>query len=226
MKKLFTVFAMVLTFGLLANGAVMAQGTDAQPEGLGTEFNELDGFESAYMRSFKPEMEFNPTESIDLAAVLRGVNITAVTFDSDDNAQKALDQSIKEIEATDPAQIKELGIEWEKTDIGDGGINAIMTMDMGDGLSLNMNMMVFRDGNTFFQVISIDSDADAAKKLANDVTEYILDHEVQDETVSFNEEGGSTGGVFDRMPKTGDEIVGELVNESDMDLTAAGTPAN
>lgn len=217
MKKFLLTIAMLLTLGLSMQG-VSAQ--EVAPAGeFGTE--DLEGLESAYSRNYAVDFEAlmaSPTADMDVSAMMQNVSIMAYTFDSDDSADKFLDLSKTQLEeaakSEDAAELGEVEI-GELEDIDKDGFSASIAMeDVGVG----MYIIVFTDGETVFMITSMNADVETAKATAVDTAKYVVDAEVKTDEVTFNEDGTSTGGVFDRMPAGGDDAVGGLQVESDTEV--------
>lgn len=221
MKRILLVVSLILTFGFSLQG-VAAQ-VDASMSGEPV-LGDIEGLEAAWSRTYMPDMDAlfaSPTaneEELDLSAMMRSVSIQAYVFDSDDSADAFMDSYGSDMESS-LAEASDMG-ETEITDIEDLDREGIkVTIDSAD-LGIGMTVYVFADGNTVFTLIGMDADVEAASTLVHGVAEYIVDTEAETDEVSFKEDGTSTGGVFDRMPKAGDDLVGGLIIESDMDLMA------
>ncbi|MCO5227686.1 MAG: hypothetical protein M9934_05305 [Thermomicrobiales bacterium] len=220
MGKTFTlVLALLLTLGLSVQSAAAQLDTDA------TELDPKDvpGLIAGYSRTYAPDIEAlmaTPSaDLLDLSAYMRNVSIMTYVFESDDTASDFFDmmkdQMTDELSAPSP----ELG-QAEMSEVTEIDRDAMqVTVDMGD-LGVGLTILMFIDGDTVFAIMAMDTTVDDATAMAIDIANYLIDTEVQDDEVTFNEDGTSTGGVFDRMPASGDEIVGGLQVESDSDLFA------
>lgn len=227
MKKMLVTLAMLLTLGLSFQG-VAAQ--ELAPSDAGMELEDYEGLQSAYSRSYGVDMDAMmstpSTEGINLADMMKGVQIMGITFDSDDNAQKFIDQGKDELESSlEEMSSGEMKVTVNELDKGDQGL--VVEMDMTADVGVFMKMYLVRDGNVVFTVIAMNSDVDSATATGDSVVDYLLDNESQSDDVTFNADGTSTGGVFDRMPPVGHESVSGLVIDSDSDLLNpdTGTPA-
>ncbi|MCO5218186.1 MAG: hypothetical protein M9909_05020 [Thermomicrobiales bacterium] len=220
MVKTFTlVLALLLTLGLSVQSVAAQLDTDA------TELDPKDvpGLIAGYSRTYAPDIEAlmaTPSaDLLDLSAYMRNVSIMTYVFESDDTASDFFDmmkdQMTDELSAPSPelgqAEVSEVtGIDKDAMQV---------TVDMGD-LGVGLTILMFIDGDTVFAIMAMDATVDDATAMAIDIANYLIDAEVQDDEVTFNEDGTSIGGVFDRMPASGDEIVGGLQVESDSDLFA------
>lgn len=218
-KKFTLMLALLLTLGLSVQGVAAQIGSD--PSELDPK--DVPGLLAGYSRTYAPDMEAlmaSPSaDPLDLSAYMRNVSIMTYVFESDDTASEFFemmkDQMNDELSAPSP----ELGQAElsEATDIDKD--NMQVTVDMGD-LGVGLTILMFIDGDTVFVVMAMDGTVDDATAMAVDIANYVIDADVKDDEVIFNEDGTSTGGVFDRMPAGGDDIVGGLQIDSDSDLFA------
>lgn len=220
MKKLFLTLSLLLTLGLSTSGvSAQVAAPTLDDEMLG--FEEVEGLVSVYDRTFSMDMEAmlaSPDAdfaSMDMSALMRSVSITAYTFESDDDAERFMDEMRDEANAglEEMTETLEDGQEITITDIevvDKDGMTMTMVMDMDD-LSIAMTMHVFVDGNHVFLVSATDSELEASAQAADGLAQYVVDTEAGSDDVTFSEDGTSTGGVYDRMPQVGDELVGDFV---------------
>ncbi len=223
MKRFLLILSLLLTFGL-SGQAALAQTDASTPEMSGMSLTDVEGLNSAYMRTYSVDfmalMSTPNADMSDTAALMRSVSVQALTFDSDDAAKDFLKQQLDDVDASLEQQTADMG-EVEKSDVKIEDTDATqLTITMEDA-GIAMTYVIFVDGDTVFLVSSIDADADAATKLATDTATFILKADDSDADVTFSEDGTSTGGVFDRMPAPGDDAVGGLTSVMDMDLMAA-----
>ena len=220
MKKILLTITMLLTLALSAQG-VAAQ-VEA-PEIESVDYSEIAGLQSAYSRAYTVDfmaMMSSPDanlEEMDMAAMMRNISIQGYTFESEDQAKAFLDTTKEEAEGG-LTEAEDLGeVEMKDLEAVDKeGVTMTMVMDL-EGESIAMTVHMFVDGNHLFMVISTDADLDASNSKADAVAQYVVDAEVQNEEVTFSEDGTSTGGVFDRMPEAGHELVADLT-VMDMEL--------
>ena len=222
MKRLFLVLSLLL--GMVTSTVAVSAQVDGV-EAPDVPEMEIEGVEFAYSRSYSVDfmaiMEDPEYDPEDTSAMMRSMSIQGIQFESEDAANAYMDQNQKALDeaaAEDPEAMGGIAFsELEGFDV-DG---MIITMDMPD-IGIAMVMVVFADGDQVFQVSTTEADVDTAKAAAESLIEYIVDNDVQDEEITFNEDGTSTGGMFDRMPAADDELVGDLTTVSDMELIAPG----
>lgn len=224
MKKFLLTLSLLLSFGLSFSAVAQVDGVEA-PNLEEPSFSEVEGLESIYDRTFSVDIETmlaSPDADfaeMDMSAMMRTISIQGMQFDSEDNAEAYLDDMLEQMntameenpEATEDVEVADL----EGFDVD--GVQ--ITMDMPDlGIAATMN--IFVDGNQVFQVMVMDSDQATASTLAEEVTQFVVDADSNDDDVTFNADGTSTGGVFERMPTADDEIVGDLTGVMDTEIFA------
>lgn len=205
MKKLLISVAMVLMLGLNAQGS-MAQSFDG-----------FEGVETVYSRDYTSTSSTaaapntasataSPSTNLESTADRRSAEILGITFSSEDDAKAFVDNlriGIEESAADSPAEADAEVKDLEQDAYGffavasfeDSGVNAIILM---------------ADGNQAFIIDVTVPDRDESIDLVNGLADYVLDNESENEEVSFNEDGTSTGGVFDRMPAADHELVRDM----------------
>lgn len=224
MKKLLLTLTMLLTLGFSLQG-VAAQTPDAADAPMG-EAMQAEGLVSAYDRTYMVDFEAmmaSPSADMaemDSAAMMRVVSITGMTFDSDDNAEAYIKDMKSQID--DAQESGEMPEGTEIKDLEDPDKDGfIATMSMED-LGVNSAILVFVDGDQVFMIVALDTDTESAAKLATDVATYVVDNDVENEEVTFNADGTSTGGVYDRMPEAGSDMMGDLTSVTDTAIQEAG----
>lgn len=213
MKKFLVTIAMLLTLGLSFQG-VAAQ-VEA-PEVDGMEFSEIDGLQTVYGRTYSVDfmaMMSSPEanlEEMDTAAMMRSISIQGYTFENEDQAKDFV-ETMKEEAEGGISEAEEMGeVEIKDLEAVDkDGMTMTMVMNMDD-MNIAITMHIFADGNQVFMVSSTDTELEATGTSADAVAQYVVDAESESDEVAFNEDGTSTGGVFDRMPQVGDELVADL----------------
>jgi len=207
--------SLVAMFGLTLTNASAQSTTDF------VDPTQAEGFESGYARiysvDFEAMMEASPSaEGIDMDAMMKTVTVNGVTFDSDDNAEAYIDAMNKFAE--EPVEGVEINV--EDADYGDQA--NMYSADLSEMMGSDMFMTGYyvREGSTVYAVSVIDSDEDTANETAKNVIEFMLDKDAGDGEVQFNEDGTSTGGVFDVFPTADDaDVTNGLLPMTDMDLT-------
>ena len=212
MKKLILAAVMLL---LMATGI---SGVAAQDDEFSLE--NFEGLESGYARYYSSRgvsMTAAPSsaspatasaeESTPEGEVDATVSVEIVTFDSEENAKAFLDgyraESDRQLSEAPEGEMEVADLE----DIeNDGFLAKVMPGAEGDSTAI----FVFQDGDTIWSINVRAADIDSATTLGNEYLNFVLDQETEEDEVTFNADGTSTGGVFDRMPGEGDEIPGGL----------------
>lgn len=199
MKKIALTLSLLLTMVFSVSGASAQLGA-----GDGGETEDIEGLTSGYSRTYS-DGDF------------KTITVFAYQFESDDMADDYLVQLRAEMEdeleaeddAFDQAEVNDLQA------VDDDGFEATVSSEE-DGVALKA--LAFADDNILFVVMVVDSDIESATSMATEVADHILEAEVETDEISFEREGTSTGGGFDRMPKDGDKALGglEIIGDTDM----------
>lgn len=225
MKKLLITLSLLLTLSFASSGvAAQSDGVQAPDlEGMEASYD-IEGLQSIHDRTFSVDIEAmlaSPDadfESLDMSVMMNMITIQGVAFDNDDNAKAYIEdmkaQMEQAVEEGDAATFEEMEI----SDLEGFDVDGLrVDMNMPD-LEVAASMIVFNDGNHVFQIMVMNADVETAQTSAEDVTQFVLDAEVENEEVTFNDDGSSTGGVFDRMPTADDDVVGDLTGVMDSEI--------
>jgi hypothetical protein len=236
MKKFILTITMLLTLGFSFQG-VAAQTPDATPAAPMGEAMQAEGLVSAYDRTYTVDFEAmmsspsadmaspaaataSPAAEMNTAPVMRVVSITGITFNSEDNARSYLEDMKSQIyEAQEAGEMPEGTEVKDLEDFDKDGFIATLSME---DIGVYSSIMAFVDGDQVFMIVSLDADVETATTVVNDVATYIVDTKVENDEVTFNADGTSTGGVFDRMPQAGSDLMGNLSIVTDAVLQEAG----
>lgn len=214
MKKLILTVTMLLLLGSNAHGIAAQNLEDAA------------GVESAYSRTYSTgstttvSAASKKTDSLEAESGFKGIEIMGMTFESEDEAtqfvesmRSGIQDFVDKSDSSAEAELGDIDI-----DIDHDGFFAIMNVE-----NTGVNAIVmFVDGNQVFLIDVTDPDRETAADLVHEVAEYVADAEIEKDNVSFNEDGTSTGGVFDRMPESGNDVVGDLTSVTDTVLKEPG----
>ena len=218
MKRLFLIFSLLLSMG--ASAVAVGAQTDGVEAPEIPEI-EIEGAETAFSRSYSVDfmalMDDPDYDPEDTAAMMRSMSIQGIQFDSEDNANAYLQMNLDamdEAAESDPEALE--GVEFSELE-GFDADGIVIAMDMPD-VGIAMTMVLLVDGDQVFQISATDADLESTNATAESLVEFVLDNEVQDEEVTFNADGTSTGGVYDRMPAADHELVGDLTSVSDTEL--------
>lgn len=228
MKRIFVTLSLLLTLGLSASGvAAQTDGVQAPDlEGLEESFD-VEGLQSVYSRTFSVDFEEMMAAAedggeMDMAAMMNTISVQGITFDSEDNAKAYIDDQKSQMEQAMEEDDSGAFEGMELSDLDGFDVDGARVDMVMSEMEIHASMIMFSDGNQVYQITVINADQDTAKATADEVTQFVLDAEIENEEVTFSDDGTSTGGVFDRMPTGDDEIVGDLSTVLDMELHVAG----
>ena len=201
MKKLVVLMTSLLLMSLTAHGTV-AQDLESA-EGLQSAYGRIysSGSSTSVAAASTAESSSTPMEA---EMSFSGFEIIGMTFDSDENAAAFLEDMRADIQESVDSSDDSQEAEVKDLDIDKDGFFAVMNVE-NTGINA---VAMFVDGNQVFDVT--DPDRETATARVNGLTEFVADAEAEGDEVSLNEDGTSTGGVFDRMPKANDDLVGDL----------------
>lgn len=205
---------------ILALALVQALG----PTGISAQNLETaDGLQSAYGRLYSNEPDTTVASSTtgastpDTESGYESITVIGLSFESEDDATAFLGELRSNLENQAEQSGEEADAEFQEIDFDKEGFLAVMNVP-NTGVN---TVVLFVDGNTLFLVDVSHPDRETANTMATDVATFVAHAETENEAVSFNEDGTSTGGVFDRMPTTEDEVVGDLNSMSDSEIFLA-----
>jgi len=95
-------------------------------------------------------------------------------------------------------------------------------IDEEDGYTVDATTITVREGEVIYLALVMTAN-DTSGERASDLMDVMLEREMSDDEVTFDEGGGSTGGPFALFPARDDEeILGGMEIRSDQYLTASG----
>lgn len=221
MFRKFTLFlSLLLTLGFAASATVSAQEAPPLPEQA-----DIEGLESGYARMFMPDfeamMEAAQTPGADVSFDEDGIMMimtSVFTFDSADNAGNALDTF-----GDGMAESLSGDDNIEKNDVDDLGDKAVSyTGEIEEsGTTMQSTVILIQDGSMVHMIMVSGGTADEGIDTATNIGQFMVDGEPGDDDVTLNDDGTSTGGVFDLMPTADDtDLTAGLQPSTDMDFTS------
>lgn len=216
MKKLTVVASLLLSLMFAFGGTVAAQ-TDL--EGM-PDLKEL-GLNQGYMRMLI-NLEAAGAAGSSADAPM-GVMMLAMEFEDEGMVEGQFETVAREF-----SKGFFDGEDFEMTevqDLGDAAYAITGTSNSG-GEGMPTSIVIARDGTFVLGSITLNSEV---TDLDQQVVTFMLDNAASDTEVTFNNDGTSTGGVFDRMP-TGDDVDGLNGMQPMMDMdflnmgSTLGTP--
>lgn len=208
-------FSALLALVLLAFSLVGGTGVGAQDD-LEDEFqpSDLDGIQYGVARSWT--MDFDAmfamtTPGAEDAFSMSGVVFMGglvLEFDNDDNAEAGYDRITEEFTAEtlmgdDDATYEEWDIE-----VGDKS-TSYFSIEEEEGVESQIVLSLVQDGNYVYIVTAAGSDVDI-KDPTRSLMEAMVGNDGSGEG-EFNEDGTSTGGLWDKFPSADDDVLAGLI---------------
>lgn len=200
LKLLLSLFAM-LGLALAAAPVAAQEGTPSALDDPG----QLEGIEMAVSRDWAVNFEtmmMSPEAEMDATGLFL-VSASVMRFDNDDNASAAyrlyLDEGVASITNDPDLAGEDSEITESEIDLGDEAYQVDLVSTVEEGES-SFRVTFAREGNFVYLVLAIAMDSDSAT-LATDIIEYMVNEgEPGEGEGTFNEEGGSEGGIWDVFP--------------------------
>lgn len=226
LRKLITLLSLVLTLGFAASASAVAQGTPAVDQSSPVVAEpELEGLETGYARMYLPDfgsmLEALGTPDADIPEIddqgVFTIMTAILTFDNADHADNGINETADTFADPDDPDIRLTSEDVE--DLGDRATLYTGEMD-SEGDTLSVNVLLVREGEQILLVQILGGESEAGTTQARDIIEFMLDTKPTTDEVSFNPDGTSTGGAFDRMPTGEDtDLIGNLAPFIDMDMS-------
>jgi hypothetical protein len=225
--KWFSAIALALLLGGMVLAPVSAQDDEE------FDLDQLDGIQRSvgrfYYADFGAMAEAMGTPVAEDApqTLVDGLSVAVMEFDNDDNADKAFDRIYDEllISATESndGEVDDLGTpvaavdvsEEDVDDLGDDA-KAFTVVSEDEGGAYNSFALITRDGEYLYMVIAYGS-GDASDAIQQ-YTEDMMDRDAGDGDGTFNEDGTSTGGLWDVFPGADNALLVGLVTGGDQIL--------
>jgi hypothetical protein len=197
---------LLLAFSLGASGA------GAQDEAV-EEFDpaELEGIQHGVARYYSPDFSAmmdsvgTPGAEPEMPTGVMSAGALVLEFDSDDNAEKALERVEQEItseEAGMTAHMEEIDL-----DLGDNSISYSGSEEM-EGMQMETVVTLVQKDNYAYMVFVGGSDVDV-QSLTTDLANTLIDNDGSGEG-ELSDDGTSTGGLWDKFPAADDEAIAGL----------------
>lgn len=214
--------ALFLTLALVRVTPAVAQ--DETEDDL-WDISQLEGIESAVSRGYSVDFEalFSASpeamESMELEG-LYFVTVAAYGFDSDGNAEAAYDfmreEAATALETSGDGE-EEIEVAEEEIDgLGDRAFAIDMRTESDDSIGY-IRLLTVQDGDELLQVISVAGSEESATSV-DAVMDVMLERESGDGEGTFNADGTSSGGLWDRFPESDDATLQGLMPFGDEQL--------
>jgi hypothetical protein len=211
------VLMLALTLGRSGAGATA---TAQDPPMAPFEFGELEGARQAVSRTYTIDVASmmesigtpGPDGELGEIPELSGVvSLAAVIgrFDSGDNAAAAVERVDEETKASLEGQPDAPKLEEAEVDLG-GTSRAYTATQEIEGQTLNLSVIIVQQDEFLYFVVAGVIDADA-QELVTGFTEALIANEAGDGEPQVNQDGTSTGGLWDKFPEADDALVANLV---------------
>lgn len=200
---------------MVAWGApVAAQGASDTADGFDIE--DLDGIESAVSRIYMGDLA--TVMAPDAESSLFTVTAMAMTFGSEDDANAAFERVSEEINE-DVAGEENVELKEERVDGFSDNTVAYSAQVEEDETTYQAFTLLTQDGSELYYTIAVSMEADdSAKDAAIDIASFMIDAEAGDGEGSFSVDGTSTGGLWDKLPTNGDDVLQGLTVSADEQL--------
>lgn len=219
-KRIALLLSLVMTLGMASHAGAQSTPT--------LDPNDVPGLESGYARMYIADIEAlmatpGAMEAMSTPGALGDVALSGMaavfTFEDEGAAEDAFGTFGEQF-----AQgfMEGSGTKAEPTEINDLGNQAVEYLgetEVDDETTSPISIILVQDGeHIFIAMILGGSDVSASTR---DLAEYLIDADIPDSEVMFNEDGSSTGGVFDILPNAEDTgIVQGMVPFMDADFMA------
>jgi len=208
----------VLTFlaalaALLLAIPATAQTPDATPAG-----DELAGLEYYAGRQYAPD----PAVGIDREnpGVFQ-VSARVYLFDSQENADARWDSTIKSEIVESDIPTGSDNVEFEEAEVDDLGDRAFVTTlaaTTPEGDTGYFRLLYVQEGTALY-IVSAIAGSEEAIAIVDTIALEIVEREPGEGDGTFQEDGSSSGGVWDIFPATGDEVLDGLIAFADYEIT-------
>lgn len=227
-----------LVLALLLGGMALGPAS-AQDEADAFSLADLDGIQYGvgryYYYDYSAMYDAMSTPGAEMPELppLLGLSAGVLKFDGDDNAGDSFDRLYEELVNSSNASLAEddgsgtpvtpiTVTENDVDGVGDEAKSIVATTDEDDGSTTYSYAVVAREGDTIFLLIA--NGSTDPSEAVNNITKGMMDRDAGDGEGTFNEDGSSTGGLWDLFPADDDEALGGLLNGGDEILFPVGTP--
>jgi hypothetical protein len=216
--KLFLSLFVLLALGLAA--APVAAQDEGTPSAL-DDPSLLEGIELAVSRDwsvdFDTMMMASPDAEMDMSGLFL-VSAQAIQFDNDENASAAyqlyIEEGVPSLTSDPELAGEDAEITESEVDLGDEAyqVDLVSTTEGEEGA---FRVAFAREGNYVYLVFAIAMEPDSAN-LATDVLDYMVNEgEPGEGEGTFNEDGGSEGGIWDVFPPNDHPALESMVPSGD-----------
>lgn len=138
-------------------------------------------------------------------------------FDTEEHASTGWESTVEStaIESEVPTGSDKVTFEEEEIDdLGDRAWVTILAAETPDGETGHFRMIYIQEGTMLYTVSAIAGSEDGTA-IADDLAREMVDREPGDGEEAFSRDGTSTGGVWDLLPATGDDVLDGIIGFAD-----------
>jgi hypothetical protein len=194
----------------------LAQTPDASPESTPVQ-GELAGLQDAVVRQYTTDPTLIPSENPDEFAV---ISVHLFHFDTADHAaaawQSLRDNGLDQFQPAADAGEIEIN-EQELDDAGDQAYVVWLSAEIEEGNTGYYRALYVQDGELLYLLTAIAGN-EQNTLVTEDIARVLIEREAGPGDVSFNPNGTSTGGLWDILPKEGDDVLQGLVPIEDREV--------
>lgn len=215
-RRLFPLIALLLA--LLMTAPATAQTPGASPQATP---ETLAGLEYVAARQYAPD----PTQPIDTQSdAVYILTVRIYVFDSEEHADAGWESTVSSTAIQSDVPMDSDKVEYEEIEvegIGDRAWATTLSAETPEGDTGYFRLIYVQDGDMLYTINAIAGSAETTM-VTDELATMMVDAEPGDGDVQFNEDGTSTGGVWDLFPAGDDALPGELqaFADAELDLTA------
>ena len=214
MQKLIRISAalLIVILSVVATRMSIAMAQN-ESEGPFADPTQLEGLEEAVRRTYTlnysslmSEASPNASGNFEYQAGIQALFTAVYKFDSEDHAKESLDKAKAQIEEEGIA-----GVEFEEVemdDLNDDTLGLTATADQeGAGTTVSTVVLTQEDDYLYLVFgIAIGTDTDV-NGIVGDLVKYLIDEDAGDGDPTFNDDGTSEGGIWDKFPDADHDLV-------------------
>lgn len=201
MRRVFSITASLIAL-LLSLPAAQAQTPVASPEAM-----TLEGLEYVAARQYAPDPSSPITAEDEGLYVL---SVRAYAFDSEEHANAGWESTMESTAIESEIPMDSDKVEFEEQEIDDLGDRAwatIISAEIPDGDTGYFRLLYIQEGSMLYTVNAIAGSAEATL-ITDEIAREIVSREPGEGSPEFRADGTSSGGLWDVIPATGDEVLG------------------
>jgi hypothetical protein len=211
-RRLFPLFVLLLTF--LISMPVSAQSPEASP---GATPETLAGLQYVAARQYAPD----PSQPIDMESdAVYILTVRVYVFDTEEHANAGWESTVSSTAIETDVPMESDKVEYEEIEIDDLGDRAwatTLSAETPEGDTGFFRLIYVQDGERLYTLNAIAGSAEATL-VTDELAAFMVDAEPGDGEIQFNQDGTSSGGVWDLLPASDDEVLGELQAFTDAEL--------